>query len=249
MKTSNKILLGLFALITLSTLTSMIFVRSNLTTEPYVEDLSEFTSRDIPLTEDFDAVEIRTFADVYITQGEVAKLELKAQDKTFEAIETVTENGTLEIRRKSGSNLSNNNKVIVNLTVKDLKSLYHSGTGLIESRDTLRFADWEMSIDGALNTKMTLQSDNFVLKQNGVGNIDLSGVATDFYLKANGAGNIDADGLVTQNTKAIMNGVGNIDVHATEFLDFDKGGMGNFSYRGNPRIKQSVSGMGNVSSK
>ena len=249
MKTSNKILLGFFALIVLSTLTSMIFVRAHTTTEPYVEDLSEFESRDFPVTEDFDEIEIRTFADVYLTQGAENKVEVKAQGKTFEAVETLIEDGKLIMRRKSGVSHSGNAKTILYITVSNLERLYHSGTGSIESQDTLRFADWELSIDGALNAKVTTVSNNFVLKQNGVGNINLYGTTDEFYLQANGAGNIDADGLVAKNAKAVMNGVGNIDVHATEFLDFEKGGMGNFSYRGNPRIKQSVSGIGNVSSR
>ena len=72
---------------------------------------------------------------------------------------------------------------------------------------------------------------------NDVGDILLSGSAADVMYRMDGVGSIHGFNMISQRGEAILEGVGDIEIHATEELILRNSGVGKIYYKGNPQIE------------
>ena len=81
----------------------------------------------------------------------------------------------------------------------------------------------------------------------GVGNVTASGSVDSLDVLLQGVGNMSLLDLATSRTRALLLGVGVIDVNATESLFARVHGIGDITYTGNPaEIDTDVKGNGNI---
>ena len=245
MKTGNKILLGAIGFCLLLGLLVMIFVRTNLTEFRMEEDTSEHQTQ-IIATDDFSKVRIEHTADVVLMQGD-KKLELQGGVNSLDETESIVENGTLIIRRKTDEgSVGYRTKIRVYITVDSLTEITHTGEGSLEAGSVLTYPKWGIVSTGVAHTKLDTDSETFYYHQSGAGSAELGGKTGYADFMNSGVGNINAENL--EAGKVIVNGsgAGNFQVNAQEELDINLSGVGNVDYRGNPRIRQNISGVGNV---
>lgn len=245
MKTSNKILLGFFGFFAFLALTSMIYLRANLTEQVDI-DTSDWITQIRP-TEPFTRIEARTAVDIVISEGE-PKLELNGSTDMLDKVDVYFNEGTLVIKEKDGVNLRSSHKFKVKVRADSLTYVEHSGAGTIESSGTLNYPDWQISTHGAISVMVEIAAEKFHVHNTGAGSTSVSGTADYASFHNSGAGSTDAENLVANSVDVHNSGAGTASVHALEQLNVNLSGFGNVRYKGNPRIQQSISGMGNVSS-
>lgn len=245
MKTSNKILLGTFGFLSILTLCSFLFMRANLVEQEPI-DMSDWITRNADL-QAFNAIEIRTAADLVLRQGE-PKVELNGSTAALDIVDVYYENGKLIINEKSGKKLSRRSKIKVYVSVDSLKYVNHNGTGEFESEGVLAFSDWQVNLSGAISMNLNISADTFKIHNSGAGSSAIRGTANYVAFHNSGASSVDAVELVAQSVDVHNSGAGSAEVHAVEQLNVQLSGFGSVRYKGNPRVRQSVSGMGEVSS-
>jgi hypothetical protein len=82
----------------------------------------------------------------------------------------------------------------------------------------------------------------------GAGNLVARGEIGTLDVRINGAGDAELSGLRARSVKAVVNGAGNMTVHAVEELDAVVNGVGKLRYVGSPpRLDTQVNGVGDVS--
>jgi len=92
-----------------------------------------------------------------------------------------------------------------------------------------------------------LTGDRFELAHSGVGMVILDGKVNSFRLKAEGVGMVDAKALRAQDVTASVEGIGSVDVYASERLKVNVQGIGSLTYYGKPKsISKTMDGIGSV---
>ena len=188
--------------------------------------------------------------DVQINYGTSGTLTVEADENLLPYIETVVENGSLEIRTKKNTNIKSHSKMVVTVSMTTINALKLSGSGDIKGEGAFSGdRETEMSVSGSGN--IALSFDKFEALQlavSGSGNIHLKGNGTKvIHAHVSGSGNIDCSDLNSSDVAASLSGSGNIKVVASNSLDARISGSGNVFYKGeSAKIESKVSGSGRV---
>ena len=232
-------------LITASMLSSCNFVggtriHGNSNIETQERQVSSFTS-----------VDVRGAMKVNISQGDVKKVQIEADENLIQYIETRQEGDKLIIKTRDGFNLDPTGDMRVHVTAPLFKSINVSGAcdiigqGKINNGENLK-----MHVSGAGDIKMEVDAPALDVEISGSGTVNLKGETKDFDLDLSGAANAHCYDLLSENTKVVISGAGDAEVYASVKLDAHVSGAGAVSYKGNAtNVSQQVSGAGSVTKK
>jgi len=175
----------------------------------------------------FDAVEFVGDGRVEITIGEPQPLEISGDDNLLPLIRTEVRDSRLVI--KPVQKIRPRADLVVKITTAELKALTFEGTGLA-------------NVVGVNN-------DRFEMVVTGAGFVSASGQTDQCEIMVTGSGSIRIDDLRARRVKVKVTGSGNADVQASESLDVSIVGAGAVRYTGDPRISQTIVGVGSVTKK
>ena len=199
----------------------------------------------------FSEVSLGINATLYLTQGNTESIEIECDDDIFEKIEFELKGDKLVIKNesdrwnwKSGWNRS---EVDIYVTMKDIEGIYVSGSGTIESKNTINSTDLRLAISGSGDMELDIESDELDLRISGSGSINLNGDAEEAEAKISGSGKIKAEDLTVKSFDASISGSGNCYITATEEVSARISGSGSVYYAGNPsKINSNSSGSGKI---
>ena len=81
---------------------------------------------------------------------------------------------------------------------------------------------------------------------NGVGDLQLSGTAGRLELLHDGVGDLSAFAFASDTCRALLSGVGNMEISVADLLEGHLSGVGNIYYQGDPTVNVSDSGVGSI---
>ncbi|WP_297637368.1 DUF2807 domain-containing protein [uncultured Clostridium sp.] len=90
------------------------------------------------------------------------------------------------------------------------------------------------------------KADEVELNIKGAGNIKLSGEVKNTDINIKGGANIDGLDLKTDRAIVHINGVSNVSINVSDVLDANLKGVGQILYKGNPKLRESIDGLGKV---
>ena len=182
MKTSNKLLLGLLALICLSNLTFVLAFKANdvpvderkLYQSERFNDTGNLIQKSKSISP-FTALEIRGIPQVKLST-EVKELQVWAPETIHPMVVTENENGILKIRleAKESVQLEGNLRLIIPVEER-LSSINLDGVFELFNDSTLQFNELELSVSGSSNVNMTLNCNTLNLHQRGSINTAFTG--------------------------------------------------------------------------
>jgi hypothetical protein len=196
---------------------------------------------------DFSSIDMRTFGQVFITQGDQAALTVKGSDNLLPLIQTNVSNGELVIQTTENINITGMNKdnmLTFTITVRDLSGLKLSGAADVQM-DSLNTANLDVVMSGAGQVtfnKLTCDSVNVTIS--GLGDVSMAGKATQASFDLSGAGSIKAADLQLQTAAVNLSGVGGATLWVTGSLTGTISGAGGVSYYGNPQTTTKTTGLG-----
>lgn len=207
---------------------------------------------------DIEKVILRGYGELIINQGEVESLEIETDEEFMDHVKTKVQDGVLRID-VVGEWLDRittlfargyeSQRIIYHLTVKDLKELYVSGVAKI-NMEALITAELTLRLNGAADIEInSLNVGQLYVKLPGAGNIKLGGYAERQEVSVSGAGSYSTRKLESKSARVSITGVGKAIVWALDDLEITVSGLGSVEYYGNPRVKQNVTGFGNVTHK
>lgn len=241
----NKITLLFFV-------TSLLFITSScIFLGPWVEgngNVQEETRK----TGEFDEIEVSRGINVYITQGNMTKVVVRADENLLEIIETRTEGDKLiikatqnirkaeskkvfvttpkitEISSSSGSNVYSETKIVS----KDLELSTSSGSNMTVEIDA---ENVDASASSGSNIKLQAKAENLDSSASAGSNIRIEGTTDNFSAKVFSGANIRAKELTANNGDLHASSGGNIWITVNKELIAKASSGGNVFYSGNPK--------------
>ena len=192
----------------------------------------------------FDAIELKISAHVYIRQGSEQKVVVEGQHNIIDELERNVDNGIWKI--ETDRCVRNHDDLRIYITLPDVTLLRISGSGDIISENTLVVNDIELSISGSGKIDIAVDADDINAKTSGSGDMLLEGKGDVLTYQVSGSGDLRAFNLRMHAANINISGSGDADVHVSDELDIRISGSGDVSYKGNPQVDARITGSGRV---
>lgn len=172
---------------------------------------------------------------------------IEADDNLLPLVDTVIENGTLQIR-PSKRNLSLQSKSIrIVVQARSIERLSLGGAGSIDA-DPLRARklDVDLGGSGSINLK-GVESDTLAVAVGGSGDLKAaSGTVGKLSVSIGGSGDVDLGRVQTNSASVTIAGSGEATVWPRNALSATIAGSGDVRYYGDPQVSKSTVGSGGV---
>ncbi len=203
-------------------------------------------------TRDFNEIEASRGINVYISQGEITKVVVKADKNLLEIIETRNEGDKLvvtakqnirraksknvyvttpkvdEIKSSSGSNVYSETKIVS----KELELSASSGSNMTLE---INSENVDVSASSGSNIKLQATAKNLESSASAGSNIRIEGNSDFFTAKVSSGANIKAKELTAEKCDLNASSGGNIWISVTDEITANASSGGNVFYAGNPK--------------
>lgn len=194
----------------------------------------------------FSDVEADGSFRVHLRYGTNGPVEVTADDNVMRVIDTYVSGSTLHLRIKSGVKLHTSRDIDIYVTSAQYYGVSFSGSGSVESLDTIRTNRFSYKMDGSGNARFRIVADRLDTEVNGSGNIQLFGSATSYHSEIKGSGDVSGLDLNCQDADIAVKGSGNHTLSISHSLDVNIRGSGNVRYKGAATVNSDVQGSGKV---
>lgn len=187
--------------------------------------------------------------DVVLTYGNSSSIQIEGDENLLPYIETVVENGKLNIKTRKKNNIRSKNKIVAHVSISQIKGLYLSGSGDIIGKGDFAYAGTtNVAVSGSGSIKLDFDRFSQIdASVSGSGSITLKGKAEEIEARISGSGNINCTEVVSDDVIAHVSGSGNIRVHANTSVDARISGSGNIYYTGDAKsVRTHKAGSGRV---
>lgn len=196
----------------------------------------------------FTAIDLSLNATVNYSEGIDFKVELIAQQNVLNEIRTEVHNGRLEISLPWDTKLISYAPIIINITAPAVSDFNISGSGSVQSSDTLHILNCDFNISGNGNLVLAaVETSDLDARVSGSGRIEVNGGSSEnISTNISGSGNINLSGVLGSIAKVNTSGSGDATINVIDNLDVHISGSGKVYYYGNPAISADISGSGKL---
>ncbi len=176
--------------------------------------------------------------NVHVKIDGTESLKLTADASIINEIETVVENGKLEIRFKKSHKWDDGNhgKIEVYVTAKSLSNLAEAGSGNINVEGALGGDNAKIAVSGSGNVTTTVKANDLHAVISGSGNIKLDGSSSNANIAISGSGGLKAKEFKAGSVSAVITGSGNAYIGADKTVTAHIVGSGSLVYSGQATI-------------
>jgi hypothetical protein len=187
--------------------------------------------------------------DVHVNINGTESLKISASPDIINEIETVVEDGRLEIKFKHHHEWGHEHtgKVDVYVTAKSLSGLANSGSGYIKVDGVVSGENVRVSLSGSGNITSSVKSGDLHIAISGSGNVNINGSANETNIAIAGSGDVMGKGLKTGSASVSIAGSGSAYFAADKNISAHISGSGNVIYSGNANVDSRTAGSGRVS--
>lgn len=181
----------------------------------------------------FDHLTAHGVFSLQLSQGDKEAVKIEAEDNLIDLITVKNEGSGLEIEMKEDVSINTKKKIIVYVTVKNLKSMNLAMVGGTSSDEQLKFSDLKFKNQSVGSVYLDLVLQTLNLENQSVGTLKLKGSANNAVIKSNSVGSVQAGDFVVQNMDIDNNGVGSATVNAEKELKVSDSFLGKVNNKGN----------------
>lgn len=174
----------------------------------------------------FDEVTLAGSGTLSITQTGAESLTIQADDNILPLLTSDVSGHRLVLGTKPNTSYETRNRVVYQVTMRDLRGLFISGSGDATATD--------------------ISASAMTVTISGSGTVRLSGHAQSQSVTISGSGTYEARDFATGTANVTVTGSGDAHVNCTGDLTVRITGSGNVTYAGTPSVHQSVLGSGSV---
>ena len=200
-------------------------------------------------TQDYDGVKLVGSMDVHFEKGSEGNISVTTDENLQEYIIIEVKDNNLIIKTKKHVSLKTKKGIHITVPFQDISDISLVGSGDIDTKDTIKANDLELSITGSGDINLDVDAKDLEVKIVGSGDIVLEGNTSSLELKISGSGDFNGSNLASNNTEVYVSGSGDARVNAKNDLKARVSGSGDIQYSGNPNTSdKKVSGSGTISS-
>lgn len=202
----------------------------------------------------FDAVELRWFGDMIVTQGDGESLTVEGEPELLQKLSVRVDGGTLVLeigqdwleRIMEGIRALGKRPLTYRIGVEKLKRLAVSGRGSVRC-DRLRSDELTLAVSGQGDVRVRdLQAKDVRLRISGRGEMELEGSAESARVDITGSGEVELEDLALARADVRISGHGEAELRVSDTLDVTISGYGRVRYHGDPRLTQAIAGAGSI---
>jgi hypothetical protein len=121
-----------------------------------------------------------------------------------------------------------------------------SGSGNLSLEGEMSSANADIQLSGSGKISANLNTQSASVSISGSGGVDLTGTTGAINISLSGSGDVHAEELICESSKIKIAGTSNVYIHVKDDIDATLLGTGSVKYLGNPNIKTSKIGSGEV---
>lgn len=197
---------------------------------------------------EFDEIDIDGQAQVFLEQGNEAKIEVEIDSNLLEYV--ITEVSGMKLKIYEDKCLEEVTIYEIHITIPNLSKLYVDGSVSVKSESLIKSDNLFIKTKGSGDIHLGVDTEDLETVTKGSGNLKLFGRTINFEIDLDGAGSVDAFGLLAKTVDANVDGAGTCKINVSEKFYGDVDGSGKIYYKGNPKKVQTyVSGSGSIKAK
>ena len=195
----------------------------------------------------FKQIYVEDNVNVFITQDVFREVKVEGGENLIPLIKTEVKESILYIRNDNKCNWARSYKkgvINIYLTMQDLRFVYHDGSGLIKSTDTIKTPIMDVWTKSSGDVDLTLYVDEVYSHMHSSADVTLRGYSSIQGLYHTGTGYFRASDLFTYISWSTNKSAGNEYFYAANELSVINEWVGDIYYRGNPATNFKGSGTG-----
>jgi hypothetical protein len=195
----------------------------------------------------FDRLEIDGAGAVRLVQGDRDEVFVSGDPQTVSSVSVERVGNQMHLSLPGGWKFWEADKTQVEVRMRTVSRITLSGVSDLVASGTIKSPSLGIDIAGSGAARfedLRAESLNFTISGSGEG--QLAGRVEQLKLSVSGRGKISADQLQVGDARVSISGVGNADLWVTDTLNANISGAGHVHYRGQPKVRQSISGLGSV---
>jgi len=157
----------------------------------------------------FTSISQETSADVYISNGPVGMVKVRADEDAIDKLKTEVRNGVLYIE-STNNGWRNVRTMEVHITMPTIEKIKNSGSGDFTIDGDIPGNNVYIGISGSGDMQAELNATNLEIKISGSGDVSLSGVKGDLTIGISGSGDVYAENLKLDNCNLKGSGSGDV---------------------------------------
>lgn len=201
----------------------------------------------------FSRIEIAGRADVTLVQGDTEGVTVEAPAQAMRRVKTAVEGNTLVVETSTARHwqdwFNGGGRIVeprLTIRVRHLERIESAGSIKI-SADSLSADRLALDFAGRCTLRIAnLQAKRLLLDGSGALKVEIAGRVDEQRVDLSGAGSYQAAGLASDTARLDVNGAGKAVVNVAKTLSVDISGAGVVEYIGDPKVSQSISGIGKV---
>lgn len=202
----------------------------------------------------FSRISLRDFGTVILQQGKGESLVVETTPDLMPKIDTEVKGDTLQLRVRqswlgsllAGSAVFGSQQVKYLITGTNIQALSIFGSTIINA-ERLQPERLDIDIHGQGEVKIDwLLTETLSTSVHGQARLRIAGEVKNLNISISGAGEVDLSKAKNYHSVLKIHGNGTAQLWCDEVLDVSINGMGKVSYRGNPKVKQRISGLGEL---
>lgn len=190
----------------------------------------------------FDAINVSSGIDVYLTMGSGENVEVEAEEDLLEHLVTEVRGGTLKIYFEKSFIWNKSAKVYVE--AKNINGISASGGSDVIGKNILESRDLELKASGGSDIKLEVKTRSLDVDVSGGADIILSGLTDQLQANSSGGSDLRALELIAKRARLEASGGADIKVHVEDEIDARASGGADIAYRGNPEVINSKTSSG-----
>ncbi len=189
-------------------------------------------------TQAFTKIDASYAYDIEICKGESESIELSCPERIRKYLDISVRNSTLRLKADPprGFRLDNEEKIMVKVTMKEIKSINLSGASSATSAAHFTTKEFDLSLSGAaeINDELCIHADKFTYSLSGASEaavngkfgiirghvsgsseLEIKGNSTDIEISCSGASNVTYSGEVKEKTNVICSGASEVELEGS----------------------------------
>jgi len=177
---------------------------------------------------------VRVFDKINVTLVKSSESKIVITGSRAEDVEVVSKNNDLKVRMKLTKLLAGED-ISATIYYKNIDQVEASEGSFVGSSDTFKSTAFAVNAKEGSTIKLTLDVSKLTSKANSGGILQIDGKATNHDLVITSGGIFKGKSLTTAQTTVTVNGGGDADVLATDFVDAKTRAGGDINVYGNPK--------------
>ena len=194
----------------------------------------------------FNKLQIWGNMEIVLVKGDSCSIRIEGEKNIVDLLRTEVSSNDLHVHLPLLKDIRPTQRLRCRITVPHISKLNNSGSGSIQSMDTIRTDQLSIHNSGSGRIEIGVGANRLRIGVSGSGRVIVAGQTGELHCRISGSGAVDGTALAVREHAAIrISGSGTATISTNGVISGGVSGSGNINYKGDPssvRVRHSGSG-------